>query len=462
MSGRILIIDPDVARRNTLHASLKAAYFDVSAEADAPEAVDFLPDLVIAADNDGDGRGADPIALKAGFGAAAVLLIAGERGPGARDALNAGADDWLRWPAEARLVLARARRLIRRRTTEAELILRAATAAELGLDAEPTPGAAPNPRLLLVAPRGRPSEALREALAALTGAEVRLATGGFEAMRVVETDPPDAVIVADGVARLSGMAQGLAESEDAIGLIGALRSRPEARRGSIIHLDGGAWPGRAAAALEAGADESAPHAEEPLELAARILAELTARRRTDAMRDGLERGLRAAADDALTDSLTGLRNRRYFDRHIARLFERSRAADAPLAALVFDLDRFKAVNDAHGHEAGDCALRAFATRLQAEVRGADLVARIGGEEFAVILQNASAPAAAAAAERVRRAVAEAPVLAPDGARLKLTVSVGVAALRPDDAGPDSLLRRADLALRAAKRGGRDQVRIDAA
>ncbi|MEX2519206.1 MAG: diguanylate cyclase, partial [Paracoccaceae bacterium] len=392
MSGRILIIDPDEARRGALTALLRRAYFDVCAVAVTPETVESPPDLLIAAADTG---GIDPSALRSRFGAAPVLLIAGA---GARAAFLAGADDWLSRPAEARLVLARARRLIRRRATEAELVLRAATASELGLNADPAPDVVVDQRLLLVAPRSARSDALRDALTLLTGAEVRLAAGGFEAMRMVETDPPDAVIVADGVARLADPASGFAEGEDAIGLIGALRSRAEARRGAIIHLDGGRYPGRAAAALEAGADESAPDADEPLELAARILAELAARRRVDAMREGLERGFRAAADDALTDPLTGLRNRRYFDRHIVRLFARARAMNAPLAALIFDLDRFKTVNDAHGHEAGDCALQAFAARLQAEVRGADLVARVGGEEFAVILQNASAPAAAAAAE----------------------------------------------------------------
>src|SRR5690606_37330314 len=128
---------------------------------------------------------------------------------------------------------------------------------------------------------------------------------------------------------------------------------------------------------------------------------------------------------AAVDAMTGLHNRRYFDLHFARIFARAAESGARLAALVFDIDRFKAVNDAYGHETGDEALRAFARRLRDGFRGADLVARLGGEEFAVILRNVAAAEAQAAAERVRAAISDAPIIATTGDPVRITVSVGV-------------------------------------
>ncbi len=443
MAGRVSIVEPDDARRAAISAALSVAYIE-EAEAGGPA------DLVIA----DEGAGEAPAALKARHGGAPVLFI-GPAGGAAR-AFAEGADDFLARPAEPRLLLARARRLIRRRASEVELSLRAATARELGVEPEARE-APPPPRLLLVAPKGPEAEALRAALAALSGGEARLAPGGFAALRAAETDPPDAVIVADGLERLS--AGGFAEGEDAIGLIAALRARGEAGRSAIVHLCDDGAASRAVAALAAGADESAPGAEGSAEeMAARLLAELDARRRLSALRDGVEAGLRAAAEDSLTDPLTGLRNRRYFDRHASRLATRAAETNGRLSLLLFDLDRFKAVNDSLGHDAGDAVLRAFAERLRLAVRGADLVARIGGEEFAAILVGAGAAEASAVAERVRAAVARAPVPAPGGGQIALTVSVGVAAFQAGAAGEiAALLRQADEALRAAKRGGRDRV-----
>ncbi|MFV0475654.1 MAG: diguanylate cyclase, partial [Pikeienuella sp.] len=287
------------------------------------------------------------------------------------------------------------------------------------------------------------------------GARVARAPSGFAAMSAVENQAPDAVIVADGL----GLAGGLAEAENAAGIIGALRARPETRDAAIIHIapPGGAARG-AVAAFGAGATDSAPFAADPAEIAARLELRLRVKRSADALRVGLEDGLRLAA----IDPLTGLHNRRYFEPHFARLCDRARESGQPLAALLFDLDRFKAVNDAHGHAAGDETLRVFARRLRAAVRGADLVARLGGEEFAVILQNTQPEQAVAAAERVRRAVASRPVAAHGGVDVRLTVSIGVAGLSAADADPAALLDRADAALRRAKRGGRDRVRIGAA
>jgi diguanylate cyclase (GGDEF)-like protein len=125
------------------------------------------------------------------------------------------------------------------------------------------------------------------------------------------------------------------------------------------------------------------------------------------------------------------------------------------ALLLLDLDHFKTVNDKWGHLAGDAALRQFASTVAAELRGGDLLARLGGEEFAVALADRRTDQAENLAERIRRAVAALRVSA-GAADIRLTVSIGVASIRDTDS-LDALLKEADLALYQAKASGRDRV-----
>jgi diguanylate cyclase (GGDEF)-like protein len=165
--------------------------------------------------------------------------------------------------------------------------------------------------------------------------------------------------------------------------------------------------------------------------------------------------LAALAGLARTDALTGLPNRRAFDEALDREVARAHRAGAPLALLALDLDRFKQVNDVHGHAAGDAALVAAAARARAALREGDLLARVGGEELAALLPGAGLDAAREAGERIRAAISAAPVEAA-GASFRVTVSVGAAVLAPGERGP-ALHARADERLYAAKRGGRDRV-----
>jgi diguanylate cyclase (GGDEF)-like protein len=167
---------------------------------------------------------------------------------------------------------------------------------------------------------------------------------------------------------------------------------------------------------------------------------------------------RQLADLALAsrrDPLTGLPNRRAFDEDLAREAARAARTGAPLAVVVLDVDRFKAVNDAHGHAAGDAVLRAVAARAAGAIRAGDVLARIGGEEFAILLAGADLARAVEAAERVRRALAGLPVEAA-GRALAVTASFGCAALGAGEA-PHALVARADARLYQAKRDGRDRV-----
>ncbi len=160
---------------------------------------------------------------------------------------------------------------------------------------------------------------------------------------------------------------------------------------------------------------------------------------------------------AIQDGLTGLPNRRALDEFLEREVGRSQRHARPMSALLLDLDRFKAVNDAHGHLCGDAVLRALADLLRQAVRAEDLCARYGGEEFAVVLVETGHDAAVEVAGRVRAAVAAHPFRF-EGVELALTVSCGVATTCGDaGVGPADLLRVADARLYAAKGGGRNLV-----
>jgi len=156
---------------------------------------------------------------------------------------------------------------------------------------------------------------------------------------------------------------------------------------------------------------------------------------------------------AHSDPLTGLANRRAFDGELSRQFALWRRTRQPFSVVLMDLDHFKQINDRFGHPVGDEALIRVARILQRTVRETDFPARIGGEEFAVLCPHADLEAVARTVERIRRAVAEIRV-GKDAEWVRVSVSCGLASIT-DDEPPEAVLRRADEALYAAKRGGRN-------
>ena len=203
-------------------------------------------------------------------------------------------------------------------------------------------------------------------------------------------------------------------------------------------------------ALRRGAHDYLRKPFDPAELDARVLAALRVKR----LHDALLEANRRLARQALTDDLTGLANRRHGARQLEREVALCVRHGRLLALLRVDVDHFKPINDSHGHEAGDQVLVEVARRLEGAVRGGDELARWGGDEFVAILPGTDKPGALRAAERLRAAVAEAPI-AVAGQELPVTISVGWAHWAGDT--PDDLLARADRALYRAKDAGRDTV-----
>ena len=162
----------------------------------------------------------------------------------------------------------------------------------------------------------------------------------------------------------------------------------------------------------------------------------------------------------MTDELTGLANRREALAAIDRMIAAARRYNRPLTLAILDIDRFKLVNDSHGHPAGDEVIRAVAEAAAKIMREHDLVGRLGGEEFIMAFPDCATSAAMAACERLREAIAQTPIILESGAALTVTISFGVARLS-DSESRTTLIGRADQALYFAKKGGRNQVQLAA-
>ena len=168
--------------------------------------------------------------------------------------------------------------------------------------------------------------------------------------------------------------------------------------------------------------------------------------------------LSASLSLALTDSLTGLYNRRYFTAHLEGLMARIAEGAQGAAVLLLDVDLFKRVNDTYGHAAGDVVLREVAQRLARNVRSFDLVARYGGEEFVVVMPETALPIATMVAERLRAAIAEKPIAIGEiGREIPVTISIGIAVTLEHGDSATGALARADEALYEAKASGRNRA-----
>ena len=188
------------------------------------------------------------------------------------------------------------------------------------------------------------------------------------------------------------------------------------------------------------------------ELLARARSQVRRRRFHQRLRSNYERSLTLA----LIDPLTGIYNRRFLDAHLGTVLQQMHEQGKPVSVVMVDIDHFKSVNDSYGHDAGDEVLRATAQRMLANIRSFDMAARMGGEEFVVVMPDTPQEDAMAAAERLRARLAETPIATVGGRPITITASLGVAAsIRGDTSA--MLLKRCDQALYGAKHEGRNRV-----
>lgn len=453
MAGKVLIAEGVATNRIVLKARLAdACYRPLMAgtgEACLDIALRDLPDLILL-DLALPGRPALEVlaALRADRRLAdvPVIAIAASGDTATRlAALAGGADDVLAKPVDEPLLMARLRNLMRNRDALAEMAERGATMREIGLAEAAAPFDLPG-RIALVCDRAETAMRWRKQLAAALRDDI-VPLSRAEAL----TDNADAdvfVIESDPDAAGGGLR-----------LMSELRSRPATRHAAVMLLAADAAPEQVALAYDVGANDVQPSGIDGRELGLRVGRLLAQKRQADRLRASVNDGLRMA----VIDPLTGLYNRRYAEPRLARIAERAIATGQTFAVLVMDLDLFKSVNDRWGHAAGDAVLVEVARRLCDNLRGSDLLARTGGEEFLVVLPDISRAEAQAAAERLRAAVNCRPVRLPGGQAVPVTVSIGMA-LADGGRLPRSLpvaeiVHQADHALLAAKAGGRDCVRF---
>jgi diguanylate cyclase len=172
----------------------------------------------------------------------------------------------------------------------------------------------------------------------------------------------------------------------------------------------------------------------------------------------LQQSLEAIRAESLTDPLTALGNRKYFDRALVAAIQAASKASEPLSLLMLDIDHFKSFNDNYGHLTGDQVLRLVGQSLKQTIKGQDITARYGGEEFAVVLPNTPLRQALTVADHLRRAVMSKELKKKSTGEIlgRVTISIGVSMLQNGD-DMDSLIGRADACLYAAKRNGRNRV-----
>lgn len=454
MSARILVVDDVPSNVKLLEARLAAEYYEVRTAQSGPAALElapvWAPDLILLdvmmPGMDGfevcERLKADPATEHIPIVMVTALGESAERIRG----LEAGADDFLTKPVDDETLFARVRSLVRLKRLLDEWRLRAETTSQLGVRAGPeTAPSVRGSRALALVVDAIEWERIGAALAAEGIACDRVA-GGLEAMARLAAAPYDLVLLDLRLA-----------SEDPLRLASRLRADDATREMPVLLLAEPDHRQLLFRGFDLGANDYILRPLDANEL--RVRARNQIRRKL--YQDRLRADLAYSISLALTDPLTGLHNQRYLRGHLRSLIASLRGTGGSLAAMMLDVDHFKAINDRFGHAAGDAALQAVATCIRKHVRLFDTVARYGGEEFAVVMPGASVADAAVAAERLRREIAGLRFEPVEGVVHPLTISIGVAGLTAaaadETGGVDQILRRADEALYQAKRQGRNCV-----
>jgi two-component system cell cycle response regulator len=378
-----------------------------------------------------------------------VLMITALDQPSDRvTGLEVGADDFLTKPVDDVQLMARVKSLVRLKSLTDELRARALTGQQIAIedairamDKISTAGGS----ILIIDTDDRHAERVRSYLTPEHDVDVLL-------------QPADAVFQVTGAQyELVLIAMSLTDF-DPLRVCSQIRTVEHTRNLPIILMaDEGDKP-KVVRALDLGVNDFIMRPVERNELAARVRTQIRRQRYALELRESVSNTMALA----VTDDMTGLYNRRYFDRHLTVMLSKAQSQDRDMALMILDIDFFKAVNDGYGHDIGDAVLREFAARLKRNIRGVDLACRFGGEEFVVLMPDTDMIQAEAVAERVRHAIAERVFEVGAGRPLTVTVSAGVTLNESAADTPESLIKRADVALYRAKREGRNRVVFDAA
>ncbi|MFT8243934.1 PleD family two-component system response regulator [Roseomonas sp. BN140053] len=443
MSARILVVDDIATNLHLLEARLRAEYYEVALANSGFLALrlaeEWNPDVILL-DVMMPGMDGYEVCrrLKARPGTAhiPVVMITAlvdqmERVRG----LEAGADDFLSKPVDHATLFARLRALLRTKQVLDAFRIRSETAEDLGLQRPDEPPVSVSGAKALIATEDRDEARHLEEVLGADGIVSVIATDTGVAWEwLIGTDFDLAVL------SLS------LDAGEGLRFASRLRAQGATRDLPVLLIANPDQRNQVLRGFDLGANDHVLRPVGPNELRARARNQIRRKRYQDQVRADLQRSL----EMAVTDSLTGLRNRRYANRHLESLLRTNGAT-----VLLLDVDHFKLVNDTYGHACGDVVLRAVADRLRQHVRAVDVVARYGGEEFLVILSDNSQTDAQMVGERLRQAICGSPVL-NTGQALTVTVSIGCATATPGNS-VEALLGLADAALYRAKAAGRNRL-----
>ena len=457
MTARVLVVDDLPANVKLLEARLSAEYFDVITAYNGRDAIavceraecDIVLLDVMMPDMDGFEACRRLKSNPATHHIPVVMVTALDQPSDRVRGLEAGADDFLTKPVTDVALVSRVRSLARLKMVTDELRMRAVTSKEIGIE---------SPEREAIAETGRDGRVLIVDDRASSYERI-VATLAGEHTVEVEENPNDALFrAAEGHYELVIVSLGL-QHFDGLRLCSQLRSLERTRNLPILAVAEADNNARLVRGLEIGVNDYLLRPIDKNELLARARTQIKKKRYTERLRDNVQMSI----EMAITDALTGLFNRRYMEMHLATLVEQSANRGKPIAVLILDIDYFKAINDGHGHDAGDDVLREFSLRVRKAIRNIDLACRYGGEEFVIVMPETDMGVATMVAERLRRLIANEPFAIEQGMRLlDVTISIGIAALvNPTDTAA-AMLKRADQALYRAKRDGRNRVVPDAA
>lgn len=453
MTARILVIDDILPNVKLLEAKLSAEYFDVITALSGPEGIQKAetqsPDMILL---DVMMPGMDGFEvcqrLKANPATAHIPVVMVTALTDATDkvrGLESGADDFLSKPVNDVALMARVRSLVRLKMTVDEWRGRENTANHFGF-------------------AGSKNTVLSESFTKSRILVIEDKT--FESEKFVETLKRDEDIVMPVRSGEQGLALARQHSfdiitvslnlanEDGLRLCAHLHSDEHTRSVPVLIVGEETDIKRIAQGLEIGAHDYILRPVDRNELLARVRTQVRRKRYQDRLRANYEMSLSLA----LTDSLTGLYNRRYLMVHLETLLRKNVESNKCLCVLMLDIDHFKRINDTHGHGVGDQILKSFADCISYRLRSFDLVVRLGGEEFVVVLPDINLDMAMQVAERLRKSVCNEPfkvTIADKSIEVKVSVSIGGIMVEPGNTTVSEVLQHADEELYKAKEGGRN-------
>ena len=455
MPGRILVIDPVATNRIVRKVNLAAACYEVLPAATVAEgevwAAKLPPDVIlIGIANGASVPNLERLLKLSKTSKAPLVVLSDDLDRDTRvDLLAAGVEDVLTNSESDAYLLARIRSLLRARDAAEEIRLRDSTTRGLGFAEKRDDFELPT-RVTLVGGNEADTETWKAALEKHFAGQIETRQASDILIKIGETSISDAIVLVEGHHF---------SRREILALLPEFRSRAASRHAAIITVLNSAPTSHSVMALDLGASDVVCGGFHGREMAQRLGTQIRKKRDADRLRETVRDGLKLA----VTDPLTGLYNRRYAMPHLGQVIESAKSSGRSFAVMIADLDRFKSVNDSYGHAAGDAVLVEVARRLCDNLRGVDMVARIGGEEFLIAMPDTSQDEALAAAERLCRVMKATPVdLSDRGQKIPVTLSIGIAIGGPGtdrDITAEILLERADIALYASKSEGRDQVTL---